>query len=132
MVFIDSYKHEISPEVVSEIMPDLKEDFLKAHPCKWKEVKIQLWQVAAARIENCDPSIEKHSFLCTPVLFDKKGKHRYFTFCEKTVQEQKAEFDQQFNVIHEFDGLIPGGEGNTEIKVKLFHMDSELDHGPKL
>jgi hypothetical protein len=34
MVFIDSYKHDISPEVVSEIMPELKEDFLKAQPCK--------------------------------------------------------------------------------------------------
>jgi hypothetical protein len=48
------------------------------------------------------------------------------------MQEQKAEFDQQFDVIHEFDGLIPGEDGNTEVKVKLFHMDSEIDHGHKL
>ena len=97
-------------------MPELEEDFLKAHPCKWEEVTIQLWEVARARIENCDPSIEKHSFLCTPVLFDKKGKHRYFPSYEETIQEQKAEFDQQFDVIHELDGLIPGEDNKNRSK----------------
>ncbi len=55
-----------------------------------------------------------------------------YSKCEKTVQEQKAEFDQQFDVIHELDGLIPGEDDKTEVKVKLFHMDSEIDHGHKL
>ncbi len=41
MSFIDSYKQEINPEVVSEIMPELKEDYLQDHPCKWEEVRIQ-------------------------------------------------------------------------------------------
>ena len=39
-------------------MPELKEDFLQAHPCKWEEVMIQLLRVATARIEDCDPLIE--------------------------------------------------------------------------
>ncbi len=60
----------MSPEVVSEIMPELKEDYLKHHPCNWEEVRIQLWSVASARIQDCAPSIEKYSLLCTPVLFD--------------------------------------------------------------
>ena len=131
MVFIDSYKHEISPEVVSEIMPELKEDFLKAHPCKWEEVTIQLWQVATARIENCDPSIEKHSFLCTPVLFDKEDEPGYFTLCEKTLQEQISEFDQQLGVIHEWDCTLTDGYDDTDVKVKLLQIDSEINYGNK-
>jgi hypothetical protein len=51
--FIDSYKQEINPEVVLEIMPELKEDYLQHHPCKWEEVRIQLWSVASSRIEDC-------------------------------------------------------------------------------
>jgi hypothetical protein len=129
MVFIDSYKHEISPEFASEIMPELKEDFLQAHPCKWEEVTIQLLRVAAARIEDCDPLIEKHSFLCTPVLFDKKDEPVYFTLCEKTMQEQIAEFDQQLGIIHELDCTITDGDGDTEVKVKLLQIDSEINYG---
>jgi hypothetical protein len=132
MVFIDSYKHEISPEVVSEIMPELKEDFLQAHPCKWEEVTIQLWRVATARIEDCNPSIEKHSFLCTPVLFDKENEPGYFTLCEKTMQEQIAEFDQQLSVIHEFDCTLTDMYGDTDVKVKLLQIDSEINYRTKV
>jgi hypothetical protein len=113
MVFIDSYKHEISPEFASEIMPELKEDFLQAHTCKWEEVTIQLLRVATARIEDCDPLIEKHSFLCTPVLFDKEDEPGYFTLCEKTMQEQIDEFNQQLGVIHELDCIITDGDDDT-------------------
>jgi hypothetical protein len=75
-----------------------------------------------ALIEDCNPSIEKHSFLCTPVLFDKEGEHGYFTFCGKTMQEQIAEFDQQFGVIHEVDGPILDENDSTKVKVKLLRM----------
>ena len=47
------------------------------------------------------------------------------------MQQQKAEFDQRFDVIHEFDDTLTDDDGNTEVKVKLFHMDSEIDHGHK-
>ena len=58
-------------------------------------------------------------FLCTPVLFDKESEHGYITFCEKTMQEQIAAFDQQLGVIHELDSLIPYENGNIKVKVKL-------------
>ena len=132
MVFIDSYKHKISPEVASELLPELKEDFLRAHPCKWDEVTIQLWRVATARIEDCNPLIEKYSFLCTPVLFDKEDEPGYFTLCDKTMQEQIAEFDQQLGVIHEWDCTLTDGYDDTDIKVKLLQIDSEINYGNKL
>ena len=132
MVFIDSYKHEISPEFASELLPELKEDFLRAHPCKWDEVTIQLWRVATARIEDCNPLIEKHSFLCTPVLFDKEDEPGYFTLCDKTMKEQIAEFDQQLGVIHEWDCTLTDGYDDTDVKVKLLQIDSEINYGNKL
>jgi hypothetical protein len=132
MVFIDSYRHEISPEVASLMRPELKEDFLQAHPCKWDEITIQLWRVATARIEDCNPLIEKHSFLCTPVLFDKEDEPGYFTLCDKTMQEQIAEFDQQLGVIHEWDCTLTDGYDDTDIKVKLLQIDSEINYGNKL
>ena len=132
MIFIDSYKHEISPEFASELLPELKEDFLRAHPCKWDEVTIQLWRVATARIEDCNPLIEKHSFLCTPVLFDKEDEPGYFTLCDKTMKEQIAEFDQQLGVIHEWDCTLTDGYDDTDVKVKLLQIDSEINYGNKL
>ena len=131
MVFIESYKHEISSEFASELLPELKEDFLRAHPCKWDEVTIQLWRVATARIEDCNPLIEKHSFLCTPVLFDKEDEPGYFTLCEKTLQEQISEFDQQLGVIHEWDCTLTDGYDDTDVKVKLLQIDSEINYGNK-
>jgi len=131
MVSIDSYKHEISPEFASELLPELKEDFLRAHPCKWDEVTIQLWRVATARIEDCNPLIEKHSFLCTPVLFDKEDEPGYFTLCDKTMKEQIAEFDQQLGVIHEWDCTLTDGYDDTDVKVKLLQIDSEINYGNK-
>ena len=62
MSFIDSYKQEISPEVALLMMPELKEDFLQDRPCKWEEITIELWKVASALIEDCDPSIENNLF----------------------------------------------------------------------
>jgi hypothetical protein len=132
MVFVDSYKHEISSEFASELLPELKEDFLRAHPCKWDEVMIQLWRVAIAHIEDCNPLIEKHSFLCTPVLFDKEDEPGYFTLCEKTLQEQISEFDQQLGVIHEWDCTLTDGDGDADVKVKLLQIDSEINYGNKL
>ena len=132
MVFIDSYKHEISPEVASLMMPELKEDFLRAHPCEWEEITIQLWRVATARIQDCDPLIEKYSFLCTPVLFDDEGEPGYFTFCEQTLEEQIAEFDQQLGVIHELDGPIPDENDDTKVKVKLLRIDLEINYRNEL
>ena len=131
MVFIDSYRHEISPEVASLMRPELKEDFLQAHPCKWDEVTIQLWRVATARIEDCNPLIEKYSFLCTPVLFDKEDEPGYFTLCDKTMQEQIAEFDQKLGVIHEWDCTLTEGYDDTDVKVKLLQIDSEINYGNK-
>ena len=131
MVFIDSYRHEISPEVASLMRPELKEDFLQAHPCKWDEITIQLWRVATARIEDCNPLIEKHSFLCTPVLFDKEDEPGYFTLCDKTMQEQIDEFDQQLGVIHEWDCTLTDGYDDTDVKVKLLQIDSEINYGNK-
>jgi len=132
MVFIDSYKHEISPEVASAMMPELKEDFLQAHPCEWEEITIQLWRVATARIQDYDPLIEKYSFLCTPVLFDNEGESGYFTFCEQTLEEQIAEFDQQIGVIHELDGPIPNEDDDTKVKVKLLRIDLEINYRNEL
>jgi hypothetical protein len=130
--FIDSYRQEISPEFALQMMPELKEDYLKNNPCKWEKGRIELWKVATACIEDCAPSIEKYSFLFTPVFFSKKGKHRYFMLCEKTMHEQIVEFDQQVGVIHELGCTITDKHGNTEVKVKLLRMDSEIDHGNHL
>ncbi len=88
MSFFESYKQEISPEVALLIMPELKEDYIKDKPCKWRKGRIALWEVASARIEDCDPSIEKYSILCTLVFFSKKGNHRYFTPSKKTCQNK--------------------------------------------
>jgi hypothetical protein len=132
MSFIDDYRQEISPKFALQIMPELKENYLKNNPCKWRKGRIALWKVARARIEDCDPSIEKYSILCTPVFFSKRGKHRYFMSYEKTIQEQIAEFDQQLGVIHELGCTITDKDGNIEVKVKLLRMDSEIDHRHKL
>jgi len=129
MNFIDSYRQEIDSETALEIMPELKEDYLQDRPCKWEEGKIQLWKVASALIEDCDPSIEKHSFLCTPVFFDKTGEHRYFRLYEKTMQEQIAEFDQQVGVIHELDCTITDKHDNTEAKIWLLQLETKINHG---
>jgi hypothetical protein len=130
--FIDSYKQEINPEVVLEIMPELKEDYLQHHPCKWEEVRIQLWSVASSRIEDCVPSIEKYSLLCTPILFDNEDTPGYFTVCDKTMEEQIAEFDQQLGITHEMGCTITNTDLSAEVKVKLVHVISEIDHGNKL
>ena len=132
MSFIDGYKQEMSPEVVSEMMPELKEDYLKHHPCKLNEVRIQLWSVASARIQDCAPSIEKYSLLCTPVLFDNEDTPGYFTVCDKTMEEQIAEFDQRFGITHELGCTIMNTDWNPEVKVKLLHVTSEINHGNKL
>ena len=120
-------KQEISPELMLQMMPELKESYLHNHPFKWKKGSIQLRRVATACIEDCDPSIERYSFLCTPVFFDKKGKHKYFPSYEKTIQEQIAEFDQQLGVIHELDDTYAHKDSNKEVKVKLFQMDSKIE-----
>lgn len=132
MSFIDSYKQEINPEVVLEIMPELKEDYLQHHPCKWEEVRIQLWSVASLRIEDCAPSIEKYSLLCTPILFDNEDPPRYFTVCDKTMEEQIAEFDQRLDITHEMGCTIVNTDLSAEVKVKLVHVISEINHGNKL
>src|ERR1035437_6190606 len=132
MSFIDGYKQEMSPEVVSEMMPELKEDYLKHHPCKLNEVRIQLWSVASARIQDCALSIEKYSLLCTPVLFDNENTPGYFTVCDKTMEEQIAEFDQQLGITHELGCTIMNTDWSPEVKVKLLHVTSEINHGNKL
>jgi hypothetical protein len=38
------------------------------------------------------------------------------------MQEQIAEFDQQFGVIHEVDGPILDENDSTKVKVKLLRM----------
>lgn len=127
MFFIDSGKQEISPELMVQMMPELKEAYFHNHPFKWKKGRIELWKVATACIEDCDPSIERYSFLCTPVFFDKKGKHKYFPSYEKTMREQITEFDQQLGVIHELDCTFTHKDNNKEVKVKLFQMDSKIE-----
>jgi len=130
--FIDSYKQEINPEFALQMMPELKEDYLKHHPCKWEEVRIQLWSVASACIEDCAPSIEKYSLLCTPVLFDNEDVPGYLTLCDKTMEEQIAEFDQQLGITHEVGCTITNTDWSAEVKVKLLHVTSEINYGNKL
>ena len=132
MSFIDSYKQEINPEFALQMMPELKEDYLQHHPCKWEEVRIQLWSVASARIEDCAPSIEKYSLLCTPVLFDNEDAPGYLTLCDKTMEEQIAEFDQRLGITHEMGCTIMNTDWSAEVKVKLVHVTSEINHGNKL
>ena len=115
MSFIDSYKQEINPEFALQMMPELKEDYLKHHPCKWEEVRIQLWSVASACIEDCAPSIEKYSLLCTPVLFDNEDVPGYLTLCDKTMEEQIAEFDQQLGITHEVGCTITNTDWSAEV-----------------
>jgi len=45
------------------------------------------------------------------------------------MQEQIASLDQQLGVIHKLDCTIVDENGNTEVKVRLFQMDSEIHHG---
>jgi hypothetical protein len=132
MSIFERYKQEISPEFASQLMLELSKDYLKNNPCKWRKGRIALWEVARACIEDCDPLIEKYSILCTPVFFSKKGKHRYFTPYEETIQEQIAKFDQQLSVIHELTCPLTDKDGNTEVKVKLVQMESKIDHRCKL
>ena len=132
MSFIDSYKQEIDPEFALQMMPELKEDYLQHHPCKWEKVRIQLWSVASARIEDCAPSIEKYSLLCTPVLFDNEDSPGYLTLCDKTMEEQIAEFDKQLGITHKLGCTITNTDWNAEVKVKLVHVTSEINHGIKL
>ena len=132
MSFIDSYKQEINPEFALQMMPELKEDYLQHHPCKWEEVRIQLWSVASARIEDCAPSIEKYSLLCTPVLFDNEDSPGYLALCDKTMEEQIAEFDQQLGITHEVGCTITNTDWSEEVKVKLVHVTSEINHESKL
>ena len=132
MSFIDSYRQEISPELALKMMPELKEDYLQHHQCKWEEVTIQLWEVASARIEDCNPLIEKYSLLCTPVLFDNEDDPGYFTLCEKTMEEQIAQFDQQLGIIHELGCTLTTGDCDAEVKAKLVHVTSEIKYGTKL
>jgi len=130
--FIDSYKQEINPEFALQMMPELKEDYLQHHPCKWEEVRIQLWSVASARIQDCAQSIEKYSLLCTPVLFDNEDAPGYLTLCDKTMEEQIAEFDQQLGITHEVGCTITNTDWSEEVKVKLVHVTSEINHESKL
>ena len=132
MSFINSYKQEINPEFVLQMMPELKEDYLQHHPCNWEEVRIQLWSVASARIQDCTPSIEKYSLLCTPVLFDNEDSPGYLMLCDKTVEEQVAEFDQQLGITHEVGCTITNTDWSPEAKVKLLHVTSEMNQGNKL
>ena len=132
MSFIDSYKQEINPEFALQMMPELKEDYLQHHPCKWEEVRIQLWSVASARIQDCAQSIEKYSLLCTPVLFDNEDAPGYLTLCDKTMEEQIAEFDQQLGITHEVGCTITNTDWSEEVKVKLVHVTSEINHESKL
>ena len=129
MSFIDDYRQEISPEFALQMMPELKEDYLQHHPCKWEEVTIQLWKVASARIEDCDPLIEKYSLLYTPVLFDNEDDPGYFTLCDKTMEDQIAEFDQQLGITHEVGCTITTEDWDAEVKVKLVHVTSEINYG---
>ncbi len=62
----------------------------------------------------------------TPVLFDKEGEPGYFTFCEQTMEEQIAEFDQQLGVIHKLDGPIPDEDDDTKVKFKLCGYTQKL------
>jgi hypothetical protein len=72
MSFSECYKQEINPEVALLLMPELKKDYIKDNPCKWRKGRITLWEVASTRIEDCNPSIETYSILCTLVFFIKK------------------------------------------------------------
>ena len=114
------------------MMPKLKEDYLQHHPCKWEEVRIQLQSIASARVEDCSPSIKKYSLLCTPILLDNEDTPEYFTVCDKIMEEQIAEFDQQLGITHELGCTIMNIDWNAEVKVKLLHVTSEINYGNKL
>ena len=68
-------------------------------------------------------------FLFTPVFCDKTGVNRYSKSYEKTMQEQITEFDQQVGVIHELDCTITDKYDNTEAKVWLLQIETEINHG---
>jgi hypothetical protein len=52
MSFFECYKQEINPEVALLLMPELKKDYIKDNPCKWRKGRIALWEVTRARIED--------------------------------------------------------------------------------
>ena len=68
----------------------------------------------------------------TPVLFDKEDGPGYFTLCEKTMQEQIDEFNQQLGVIHDLGCTITDGDGNNEVKVQILQVESKINYGNEL
>jgi hypothetical protein len=48
------------------------------------------------------------------------------------MQEQIDEFNQQLGVIHELDRTITDGDYDTEVKVKILQIDSEINYGNKM
>jgi hypothetical protein len=132
MSFIDNKKQEIDPKIALKLTPELKENYLQDHLCKWEEDEIVFWKVVSVLNEDRDLPIEKHYFLCTPVLLDKEGKHRDFKSCEKTMQEQVIALDQQDGVIHKLDCTIVDEDGNTEVKPLFLQIDSEINREDEL
>ena len=90
MSFIDNKKQESDPEFVLQIMPELKEDYLKDRPCKLEKDSIEIWKVVSVLNGDCDLPIEQQSFSCTQVLFDKEGEDRYLNLCEQAMQEERS------------------------------------------
>jgi hypothetical protein len=63
------------PEFAAQIMQEVKEDFLQAHPCKWEYITIQLLRVETARIEVVTHQSINILF-CTSIYFLIKKTNR--------------------------------------------------------
>jgi hypothetical protein len=48
------------------------------------------------------------------------------------MEEQIAEFDQQLGITHEVGCTITNTDWSEEVKVKLVHVTSEINHESKL
>lgn len=126
MGLINNYRQEINTEIALKLMPCLKEDYLEDRPCKWDESTIELWKIASALTGDCDPSIEKHSILCTPIFFDKHG-YQFRSTHKQTAREQIVIFDDQIGAIHEICEYC--GYGYIDKNIWLIRINAEINHG---
>jgi hypothetical protein len=128
MSCINKKKQENDPKISLKLTPELKEDYLQDHPCKFEKGSIELWKLVSVLGEDCDLPIEEQSFSCTQVLFDKEGEHRYLNLCERAMQKQGVAFDQELDVIKKLDCTIVNEDGSTEVKPLFLLIDSEIYH----
>jgi hypothetical protein len=104
----------------------------KVAPSLFKIIGSCVAPTILTKIKKDPNNVKKYSLLCTPVLFDNEDTPGYFTVCDKTMEKQIAEFDQQLGITHELGCTIMNTDWSAEVKVKLVHVTSEINHGNKL